>query len=209
MVSGASPEGSRWERRKEETKKKIIAVAMDLFERQGFDKTSMEQIADEADIAKGTLYNYFPAKEAIISEYIQRSVREREPKVQLLIESLPDTRSRLIGLFDKASEWAVLHKDIMQKYTYYRFQNLPNSIKDQSQRSGFENTLARIIGAGQEAGEIRPDMSDEVMARYLEVLHSMVVLSWLAEPDRFPLKKSLVAMVDLFISGAKKEITKT
>lgn len=44
-----------------------MAAAMALIRAYGFEETTMEQIAEEADIAKGTLYNYFPAKEAIIS----------------------------------------------------------------------------------------------------------------------------------------------
>lgn len=60
--------GSRIERKKEETRKKIISVAMDLFNRQGFDQTTVEQIAEVADVAKGTVFNYFPAKDAIVCQ---------------------------------------------------------------------------------------------------------------------------------------------
>ena len=72
-------EASRVERKKEKTKQQILTVALRLFKQHGFDVTTMEQIAEEADIAKGTLYNYFPAKETIISEYVQRSFKERYP----------------------------------------------------------------------------------------------------------------------------------
>ena len=68
---------SRVERKKEETKRKIIEVALNLFKQQGFEATTMEQIASVVDIAKGTLYNYFPVKEAILNEYIQRAFQAR------------------------------------------------------------------------------------------------------------------------------------
>ena len=48
---------TRMERKKAEMKQKIITVAMTLFKTQGVDATTMEQIAAEVDIAKGTLYN--------------------------------------------------------------------------------------------------------------------------------------------------------
>ena len=60
--------GNRTERKKEETRQKVIGVALQLFRQNGLEATTMEQIAEVADIAKGTLYNYFPAKEAIIHE---------------------------------------------------------------------------------------------------------------------------------------------
>ena len=73
---------NRRERKKQETRQKIIKIAMYLFRKQGFDSTSMEQIADDVDISKATLYNYFPVKESIISEYWQGNVKEI--KLQIL-----------------------------------------------------------------------------------------------------------------------------
>ena len=66
----------RRERKKQETKKNIIKIAMYLFRKQGFDETTMEQIAKEVDTVKGTLYNYFPVKESIICEYWQDGVKD-------------------------------------------------------------------------------------------------------------------------------------
>jgi AcrR family transcriptional regulator len=48
---------------------------MDLFKQQGFNETSMEQIAEESDIAKVTLYKYFEVKEAIIAAYWQERIK--------------------------------------------------------------------------------------------------------------------------------------
>ena len=50
------------ERKKEERKEKILAVALELFEQEGFETTTMEKIAVKADLAVGTLYNYYPSK---------------------------------------------------------------------------------------------------------------------------------------------------
>ena len=67
---------NRTERKKKDSRRKIIGVAMDLFKKQGFDATTMEQIADEADIARATLYSYFPVKEAILHLHVQKSDQE-------------------------------------------------------------------------------------------------------------------------------------
>ena len=60
---------SRRERKKEALRLQIVQTAMALFRAQGFAQTRMEKIADESDIAKATLYKYFPVKEAIIAAY--------------------------------------------------------------------------------------------------------------------------------------------
>ncbi|MEN6350637.1 MAG: TetR/AcrR family transcriptional regulator, partial [Syntrophomonas sp.] len=94
MNPGADHGGNRVERKKEETRQKIINVAMGLFRKQGVDGTTMEQIAREVDIAKGTLYNYFPFKEAIINEFIQHSFKEKHAERITQYRSMPDTRTR-------------------------------------------------------------------------------------------------------------------
>lgn len=197
--------GSRIERKKEETKKKIIVVAMDLFVKQGFDKTTVEQIAEEADIAKGTIYNHFPVKEAIISEYILQEIKERGPEVALSLQELPDTRSRLIKILQKSLEWVEFEfdKELYKKYFAYRMQTLGQSIKGETPRSGFQLALAHIIALGQETGEIRKDIPSEVLAQQLESLHAVTVANWLYIPERFSVDKSISWNVDLLLNGVK------
>lgn len=52
-------------RRPSTTRAEIVAVALDLFARQGYESTSVDQIADAAHISRRTLFRYFPGKAAI------------------------------------------------------------------------------------------------------------------------------------------------
>ena len=56
-----------------------MAVALRLFHDQGFHDTTVEQITNAADVAKGTFFNYFETKEAIlpaVAEWRLRRVGE-------------------------------------------------------------------------------------------------------------------------------------
>ncbi|PYP30001.1 MAG: TetR/AcrR family transcriptional regulator, partial [Gemmatimonadetes bacterium] len=53
----AEPEVSRRERKKEETKERIFKAAFALFKHKGVDATTVEEICDKADVAKGTFFN--------------------------------------------------------------------------------------------------------------------------------------------------------
>ncbi len=77
MKSDQPVSENRMDRKKKETRQKIIASGMDLFIRQGFEAVTMEQIAEQADIAKGTLYNYFPIKEAILDAFMKNRFQQR------------------------------------------------------------------------------------------------------------------------------------
>lgn len=59
-------EGMHMKRKSERTKERIIQAALQLFEENGFENTTVQQITMKAEVAKGTFFNYFPTKEAII-----------------------------------------------------------------------------------------------------------------------------------------------
>ncbi len=66
VVSG-SPLGRR-ERKKARTRAAIRHHAMRLFREQGFQATTVEQIAEAADVSQSTFFRYFPTKEAVVLE---------------------------------------------------------------------------------------------------------------------------------------------
>ena len=79
---------------KNATKERIVAAALDLFRKRGFDSTTTRDIAQAAQIATGTLFNYFPTKESIAAEFAAeafakaRTAVAKEPSVGSLEEEL-------------------------------------------------------------------------------------------------------------------------
>src|SRR3546814_16733649 len=67
MTAFLASEGSLRQRKRAQTANHLSATAFRLFETHGYDVVAMEPIAAEADVAKATLYNYFPVKEALIA----------------------------------------------------------------------------------------------------------------------------------------------
>ena len=59
---------SRRERKKRETRQRLIECAWQLFQEQGYDDTTVEDITEAADVAKSTFFNYFETKEALLDE---------------------------------------------------------------------------------------------------------------------------------------------
>jgi AcrR family transcriptional regulator len=57
---------SRRERKKLEVLTRIRAAALELFNEKGYDATTVEEIAERADVAKATFFNYFPRKDTLL-----------------------------------------------------------------------------------------------------------------------------------------------
>lgn len=194
---------NRTERKKEETRKKIISAAVDLFNKKGFEQTTVEQIAEVADVAKGTIFNHFPVKEAIVREHVQRKLKEVGPEIVRKVEGMPDTRTRLNALFNLTNEWLEnsLNEDVIKKYMSYMIQTILDTTRDPGTRSGYGDILQSIIGLGQDKGEIRRDIPAQTLAIYLDWQNALVMMAWLAYPQ-MSLIDMINRMTDLFLNGA-------
>jgi len=62
------------EKKKSARKDRIFSAAVDLFNKQGFSNTSMQDIAEKASLAVGTLYNYFPSKNDLLLDIMQEEM---------------------------------------------------------------------------------------------------------------------------------------
>ncbi|HZE41277.1 MAG TPA: TetR family transcriptional regulator [Stackebrandtia sp.] len=54
------------EHKKDQTRKRLSDIALDMFEERGFDNVSVAEIAEAAEVSKKTVFNYFPTKEDIV-----------------------------------------------------------------------------------------------------------------------------------------------
>ncbi len=79
-----------------ESRQRIMAAAMHLFARDGYERTSIAGIAREAGVAKGLLYNYFSSKEDLLRTLILEAFSGGDEQVANLVAA--DPRSTLRNL---------------------------------------------------------------------------------------------------------------
>jgi AcrR family transcriptional regulator len=84
----------------EETRRRILAAALDLFQERGFAETTMRDIARKADVATGAAYYYFPSKEAIVMAFYWETHVETDAAVERRLKGIRDLRGRVRALIE-------------------------------------------------------------------------------------------------------------
>lgn len=112
-VKGRSEAGRRRQERARQTRSRIVDAARDLFLRRGYAATTVEAIAQGADVATATVYQAFGSKHAILSagldiavagDHAPVAVLDREWVLEAAGES--DPRRRLAAVVSHACEMA-------------------------------------------------------------------------------------------------------
>jgi AcrR family transcriptional regulator len=85
----------------EETRILILDTALGLFKKNGFEKTTMREIASAAGVALGAAYYYYDSKDAMVMAFYERAQREMEPEIRARLTtstSLEKLLQALIGV---------------------------------------------------------------------------------------------------------------
>jgi AcrR family transcriptional regulator len=91
----------------EETRARILNAALTSFRERGFEAATMRDIAQEAGVATGAAYYYFPSKDAIVTDFYRRSCDEMQSKIEEALKNVMGLEERLRQLIRvKLSQFA-------------------------------------------------------------------------------------------------------
>ena len=79
----------------DETALRILDAALSLFRREGFESATMRAIAQNAGVATGAAYYYYPSKEAIVMDFYRRAYTEMQPEIEAAMEQVGSLQTRL------------------------------------------------------------------------------------------------------------------
>jgi AcrR family transcriptional regulator len=192
----------RVDRKKQKTRQMVMTAAMRLFRREGFDGVTMEQIADAADIAKGTLYHYFPVKEAILAAWLDQESLARNADRIVRMRGLADTRSRITASLAELTDAVRAQPDLFEKYFTYRTQQMISLRRDANRVSGLNSLEDEIIRLGQANGELRTDLPFALLEALFEFSFIIVAQQYYQAPDAFDAARAIGQCVELFMSAA-------
>jgi AcrR family transcriptional regulator len=171
----------RRERARQAKRERIARAAAELFHERGFDATTTEQIAERADVAKGTLFLYARTKarllllvyEAEIGDVVAEALRDIRPEAPIV-----DT---LVGLFSSFFQLYERDTELARRFV----QELVLATPDEdgqviSTTAAFLGRLAALIQGWQASGRVAADVDAFLAARTTFALYYAALLGWLS-----------------------------
>jgi AcrR family transcriptional regulator len=165
------PAGLR-ERKKRETRDRIVTVAFELFQAQGYDQTTLAQIAERAQVSARTVSNYFPQKVDLLVAYRESMLQVIERSLRLSREADPLRRIRAalltVARENQRHPNGRLAQRLLARYGSYR-------ALDGIQ----ERFRADVLEVLRDA-RLRPNVDLELAVLTLSASHLAVIQRWAA-----------------------------
>ncbi len=97
-----------------ERRSDIIAAARFLFQTKEYDKTTMQDVIEMLGIAKGTIYHYFPSKEALLEAVVEDLVNTNIELLQSRIQKMEGNALEKLRVLIKGSNMAEANENILE-----------------------------------------------------------------------------------------------
>jgi AcrR family transcriptional regulator len=155
-------------RKKEQTRRAIAEAARRLFVKRGFERVTVAEVAREADVSEGTVFNYFPTKEDLFFSGMEafeaalvKAVRERCAGESVLVAFRRFVLDQSQGLAERAELIAAAtrvvsasptlqarERQVVAEYTH----SLAQLIAEETRSRGIEpSVVANVLMAAQRA----------------------------------------------------------
>lgn len=138
----------------------ILEVAARLFAEQGFEATTVRQIAEAADLTSGSLFHHYASKREMLVKVVEEGTLRTRAKVDEQLADLTDPEERLRALV--ATHLASLHEDTWRPFMIVSATEWLTLTSEErapivTTRDGYEETWRQVLGDAAAAGLVRDD----------------------------------------------------
>lgn len=172
---------------------------MALFAQKGFQETTIVDIAKAAKVSRGTVFNYFAYKEAILIEHLASKIPEMGRRVKAA--SGHDPVASLYQIFRELADFVEGNAHLILPLSY----ELLNPDPERSRHAYMALSLTPIfydyLTEARSAGRIRTDFSRERLARTLSNTYFLTALQWAAYRRDRSIHDELHKALQLILEG--------
>ncbi len=167
------------ELKKKQTRQSIITAAVKLFSQKGYENTSVEELAREAGIAKGTIYSYFKTKSEIFLAFCEDEIDFVFNELSSKCDPNTDLLTQLHTLFMGQFRYVTKNNEFGRIFA--REMTFPKEVsRDMSQgiEKRYLSALGNILNNAINKGELRGDLEFIFITGHFYALYLVVLSSW-------------------------------
>ncbi|WP_078409292.1 TetR/AcrR family transcriptional regulator [Priestia abyssalis] len=191
---------------KEQTKKLLQQTAIELFKRQGYGKTTVSQITATAGVAKGTFFNYFESKQAVLHTIQEQQAEYMEKEAEKIFEEEGKIKEGLYRLWENIA----LHleesgRPLIRSLYHVLITDESFQRKEVLQSRKFEELLILLFEEGRKRNEFADNFYFEQFALMMVHHFTGVLFYWCTSEDSLPLSTLIRQSMPLLFKGISIE----
>ncbi len=185
------------EEKKQKTKQAIINAAITLFSANGFENTSIEELAKVAGVGKGTVYGYFQTKKEILHAFCENELDQIYKELVSRANQEAPILEQMLTIYMTEFNYVTQNKEfgrIFMRQTIFPDENdAKNFLKNEDK---YFQLIFPILERAKERGELRKDLELLHITGHFYGLYILLMSAWYS--GRIPTKEISTAMELIF-----------
>ena len=183
-----------------EIKDKILSKTEELFMRYGIKSITMDEVARHCNISKKTIYQYFPDKDALVKEIMEKHMAEDVCMMKELHNQACTALEEVLKISEfMKKDIAEIHPSVL--FDLKKYHSSAYEVFEKHRDTHFMNTIAQNLERGITEGVYRPDINVQVFAR-LRVLEIEAMFDRnIFHESKWDIRQVQLHFVDHFIRG--------
>ena len=153
------------ERKKRMTHLRIIETAGELFIAQGYQTTTVDAIAEAAEISKPTFFNYFSTKHAVLQSMVERMDNEFIASIDSELKKPSSTEQRLCHLMETTAHYMASRIPLMRVIIVEGLGGLAKPDEASNRLTKLNNAMRELLARGREQGDVSADTNIDLQVQ--------------------------------------------
>ncbi|HEY4011608.1 MAG TPA: TetR family transcriptional regulator [Acidobacteriaceae bacterium] len=184
----------RTTQKSEETRARILNAALATFRERGFERATMREIAEAADVATGAAYYYFDSKESLVMAFYERAQQEMQTDLEAALARCRTLESRLRVIITEKFDYFGPNRKLLGALSAHADPEHPLSPFSNETKPIRDADMAFFEAAARDSGVKLPKDIQPYLPRLLWLYQMGLILFWVY--DRSPQQRRTHALFE-------------
>lgn len=187
----------------QQTRERIYRAALALFERKGLDETTVAEIAEAADVGKGTFFTYYATKESVFVEVSADLVDRMTTRLEEASARGASFEARVAAYFAPAIEWHASHPVLSRAMLAAFVRDAAYVSADRPLQQRLYERLGHLLAEAQARGDVSAGIAVESAVTALSGTYFGSLGAWHAAGAHTPLQADFERSIAIVLRGLR------